>query len=496
MELITVDSKQMAGGLPQIVPAATCFRCDVCCRFPEADSFLRPYFTREEIAAAVTQGLADSYFPDPSGSQITLVRHPTEEGYLCPAFDPTSGQCGIYEGRPLDCQLYPLALMWDESGREVLLGWDTKCPFLRDEVPDRIRRHGDQVAALLATERVIERIVSHPRLIGRFQDDVVVLRKLSHLTGRVRPASADPQRHPLTPSDLPRVAEALVRSHVLASDTLAAFSFPYHYMCTSLLPYWWVDLHDTLFLFAQSADGWFMPLPPLGPRPLDQTIREAFVWMTQWNGSSPVSRIENVTEAQKQLLRGSGIEWYRKDGDYLYGASALAALSGDHYKSQRALCNRAEREQTLTSTPFRADLQEACVQLHRRWALQKRQGQLDSMGKMLLEDTEAAHRRVLEDYAQIGLSGTVVKVKDAVVAYTFGYWLTAQTWCILLEVADRSIPGLAQWLFRDTCRRAMSQGATSINTMDDAGLPGLRHNKLAYHPARVLDAWIITRVAT
>ena len=491
-----MDSKQIAGGLPQIVPPATCFRCDVCCRFPEADSFLRPYFTREEIAGAVTQGIPDSSFPDTAGSQINLVRHPTDEGYLCPAFDPTSGHCGIYAGRPLDCQLYPLALMWDESGREVLLGWDTKCPFLRDEVPETIRRHGDRVADLLATEMVIERIVTHPRLIGRFQDDVVVLRRLPHLTGHVHPPSGDPQLHPLTPADLPRVTTALAQAHVLASDTLAAFSFPYHYMCTSLLPYWWVDQDDTLFLFAQSADGWFMPLPPLGPRPLDQTVRDAFEWMRQWNGASPVSRIENVMESQKQLLQGQGMDWYRKDGDYLYAVSALAALSGDPYKSQRALCNRAEREHTLISEPYRVGHQEACVQLHRRWALQKRQGPLDSMGMMLLDDTETAHLRVLADYDQIGLSGTVVKVKDAVVAYTFGYWLTPQTWCILLEVADRSISGLAQWLFRDTCRRAMRGGAVSINTMDDAGLPGLRQNKLAYHPTRVLDAWIITRVTT
>lgn len=491
-----MDSKQMTKALPQLVPAATCFRCDVCCRFLEADSFLRPYFTREEISGAVTQGIPDSCFPDKSGSQINLIRHPTDEGYICPAFDPTSGRCGIYEGRPLDCQLYPLALMWDESGCEVLLGWDTKCPFLRDQVPEMIRRHADYVAGLLTTDVVIEQIVTHPRLIGRFQDDVVVLKTLSQLTGRLHPSSVDPRLQPLILSDSRRFTEALAQSQVLASDTLAAFSFPYHYMCTSLLPYWWLDMDGTLFLFAQSVDGWFMPLPPLGPRPLDQTVGEAFVLMRQWNGSSPVSRIENVTESQKRLLEGRGIEWYRKDGDYLYAVSALAALSGDQYKSQRALCNRVEREQVMTSEPYRINHREACVHLHRRWASQKHQGQLDSSGKMLLEDTEVAHLRILTEHDRMGVSGTVVKVRDAIVAYTFGYWLTPQTWCIVLEVADRSFVGLAQWLFRETCRVAMAQGAAAINTMDDGGLPGLRQSKLAYHPTKVIDAWIITKVAT
>jgi len=53
--------------LPQLVPNSACFRCDVCCRFPDADSFLRPYFTEQEIAAAVALGLPPTSFPDRFG---------------------------------------------------------------------------------------------------------------------------------------------------------------------------------------------------------------------------------------------------------------------------------------------------------------------------------------------------------------------------------------------------------------------------------------------
>src|SRR5256885_9199863 len=42
----------------QIVPSRVCFTCDVCCRFPERDSPLRPYFTREEIQAAIARGIS------------------------------------------------------------------------------------------------------------------------------------------------------------------------------------------------------------------------------------------------------------------------------------------------------------------------------------------------------------------------------------------------------------------------------------------------------
>jgi hypothetical protein len=494
MSLMTVDPKQPMPVVPQLVPDAVCFRCDVCCRFPEADSFLRPYFTRLEISDAVAHGVPASFFPDKSGSQVDLVKNSIGEGYLCPAFDPESSRCGIYDVRPLDCQLYPLALMWDATSREVLLGWDSKCPFMRDALSSLVREYGDRVATFLTDEAIVETIVAHPRLIGRFQEDVVVLKTLPHLTARFGRKRVDSRLYPLTLSDASRFTKALERARVIGHDMPAAFAFPYHYIWTSRLPYWWMESDQTLFLFAESPDGWFMPIPPLGAGPLSQAVEEAFALMRSWNGPSPVSRIENVTESQRQRLECDGIQFRQKEGDYLYPVEALAALAGDHYKSQRALCNRAAREQVVTKEPYRIDYQSNCVRLYRRWVEQKCQGKLDQMGRLLLEDAETAHALVFQEYERLGLSGTVLRVNGAVVAYTFGYWLMPQTWCILLEVADRSIPGLAQYLFRETCRTAMTQGAVFINAMDDAGLPGLRAAKLAYRPSTVLHTWVITRM--
>ncbi|MDE3224390.1 MAG: YkgJ family cysteine cluster protein, partial [Nitrospirota bacterium] len=211
--------------LPQCVPSRACFSCDVCCRFPEADSFLRPYFTAEEIRGAVAHGLDPARFPDPGGSQIHLVPNPSGEGYLCPAFDPVTSHCRIYDHRPLDCQIYPLALMWSADRREALLGWDTKCPFLRDS-SQGLDAHAERIAALLEGDEMAATLARNPRLIGRFQDDVVVLRSLPKLTERIRsrfevPGSgfaAGPPRnprpvsrtlHPLTLDDRPRFEAAL-----------------------------------------------------------------------------------------------------------------------------------------------------------------------------------------------------------------------------------------------------------------------------------------------
>lgn len=485
------QSGTFSKALPQVVPGSACVQCDVCCRFPEADSFLRPYFTEQEIQAAVAHGLPLGSFPDRSGSQIDLVENPLGEGYLCPAFDAASGRCGIYEARPLDCRLYPLALMWNAAHEEVVLGWDTKCPFMHEVVPAEIISHADRVADQLMTGTMTEMIVANPCLIGRFQDDVVIVKSLPHLTARLSHVPIDPRLHALTTADASRFIQALERAQVLGPDTLAAYTFPYHVIWTSVLPHWWMEFSETFFLFAQSPDGWFMPLPPLGARPIDETVHEAFTLMRRWNGPSPVSRIENVMEPQRRLLEQRGFSCRRKDGDYLYRAETLAALAGDHYKAQRALCNRAEREQVFVTEPYGVRHRAGCLALYERWAAQKQAGALDAMGAFLLEDAKAAHSRVLVEYAQIGLAGTVVIAQERVMAYTFGYWLTPQTWCVLLEVADRSMPGLAQWLFRETSRTAVGGGAMLINTMDDAGLPGLREAKQAYHPLAVIDSWII-----
>ena len=493
MALDQLESKShvsLSDPLPQFVPGSACVHCDVCCRFPESDSFLRPYFTREEMRSAVAQGLSPSLFTDPVGSQIALVKDSQSDGYLCPAFDPATSRCGIYEQRPLDCRLYPLALMWSADGSQVELGWDTKCPFMREAVPGEVHQHAGRVHTLLQRETTLRILASNPRLIGRFQEDVIVLASLPEVTNRLRLHQPDRRLRPLRLEDAPQMMQALERSECPGHEALAAHAFVYHYIWVTTLPHWWIERDGVFFLFAHSPDGWFMPLPPLGPRPLEESVREGLAYLCQWNKGSSVSRIENVTDQQKAHLAGSDLRWTAKTPDYLYRAEALAQLAGDSYKSQRALCNRVERTASVTLRPYTVADQPACRDLFRRWVSQKREGTLDTMGRYLLEDAEAAHELVWALSDRLRLAGTVACVEDQVMGYTFGYRLTPETFAVLVEVADRSVPGLAQYLFRETCRAARHGGAEYINAMDDAGLPGLRAAKQAYHPVATIKSWI------
>ena len=475
---------------PQLVPSRTCLQCDVCCRFPDPDSALRPYFSENEITQALAGHVEATAFPNRRGSQVILVPAPHGEGYLCPAFDAATSTCRIYEQRPFDCQLYPLALMWDERQDQVLLGWDTKCPFMREEIPEEIQRHADQVRALLDRPGICDHIVAHPRLIGRFQEDVVVLTRLPCLTEALAGHWGPAPLHRFTLDDIPRMTTALDRSGCCRPQSLAAYSSVYHYMWNGLLAYWWMELQGTLCLFAQSPDGWFMPLPPIGAGSIDEPLSVAMGLLRRWNGDSPVSRVENVSAQFVPELERLGYRVTPKEPDYLYRAADLVSLAGDRYKSHRALCNRFERAQSCELDAYRVSDRQDCRALLAEWSRQKQVGALESFGVMLLADAAPAHEVVWSQAPSLGLTGKVVRIHGRLCAYTFGYWLTKTTFCVLLEVADRTYPGLAQYLFRETCRTALAEGAEYINAMDDAGLSGLRASKQAYHPSLLIPNFV------
>lgn len=504
--------------LPQHVPSATCLQCDVCCRFPERDSFLRPYFTVGEIEQAISRGIDPTYFPDLGGCQVELVSSPTGEGYICPCFDPHTSQCRIYEQRPIDCQIYPLAVMWSVDETQVLLGWDTKCPFLqtsegRGGVPllpltsrpspvGSIEGYAETIAGLFERDAVLDLYVNNPRLVGRFQDDVVILRPLPRLTEQIHSRR---EANSLTPRPLSRaprlltLADRPMLEHALrALETpLSAYAFAAHYVWRKHFTFSWAWMADHLCVFAEYGDGIYMPLPPLSPTSLGPDfplLREAleavFALMRARNEGSAVSRIENVPREFAREIEAAGYRLTPKDGEYLYRTSDLAELAGDRYKSQRAACNRVIRDHAPCYAPYRHEDREECLELFHRWVGQQESRSLSEDARHLLQDAASAQQEALASTDAWGLVGRVVRIGGRIRAYTFGYARSSSVFCVLFEVADRTIPGLAQFLFRECCREACDRGYASINTMDDSGLEALRISKQRYRPIRVIENFI------
>ncbi len=260
----------------------------------------------------------------------------------------------------------------------------------------------------------------------------------------------------------------------------------------ALFSYWWAELAGHFCLFAEHADGLFLSLPPLGPGPISEPLAQAFSLMRERNRGSSVSRVENISEDLKPSFEALGYRVKPKDPDYLYRARDLIMLTGDRYKSQRAACNRFVRGRRSRVEPYQDADRDACLALLREWAAQKATAGLDAVAQHMLADAESAHREALTHHRALGLVGKVVRVDDVIRAYTFGYELSPSVFCVLLEVTDHRIPGLAQFVFREFCREAVGRGYEFVNTMDDSGLPSLARSKQAYHPCRLVPNYVAT----
>ncbi len=246
-----------------------------------------------------------------------------------------------------------------------------------------------------------------------------------------------------------------------------------------------------------------MPLPPVGPRseissssgsPFKSLLSQVMEYMDIRNNGSKVTRIENIPADLKEEIQQWKYTVTPKDSDYLYRTANLIHLKGNPYKSQRAAYNRFVRAHRIRITPYRLIDRDACFTLFQRWVHQKediplpRAGPDEEVARLMLQDAASAHRVALQEYRELGLTGRVVWVDGCVRAYTFGYPRSPEVFCVLLEVADRTVYGLAQYLFREFCREF--QQYPFINTMDDSGLPGLARAKRAYHPCQLVPNYI------
>jgi hypothetical protein len=320
-----------------------------------------------------------------------------------------------------------------------------------------------------------------------------------------------PVLHPLTLEDR-RWLEPVFLASFRAGEPLAAYSFPYHFIWQGVFRYEWLELEGHFCLMASNAEGSFLALPPLGPDPSGPAMVRAFEFLSNRNQTAAVTRIENAPEALATRSRERGYHVVPKGPDYMYRREDLVALKGDRYKSQRVAFNHCMKNSSPTIRIYGPEDSESCLGVFQAWRAGVPVGGATDLAQHMAADAEAAHRTGISHAADLGLVGRVVEVDGRVAGYTFGYPLfpslargtrcssdcngswrgqgEGATFCVLLEIADRRVKGLSQFIFREFCREL--EAYEFINTMDDSGLEGLRRAKLAYHPTRLVESYIIS----
>jgi hypothetical protein len=286
--------------------------------------------------------------------------------------------------------------------------------------------------------------------------------------------------------------EARLAAHPLPGDPLAAYSFPYHVIWQDLFRYEWMELEGHDCLLASDQEGSFLALPPIGPDPCGQAMAQAFAFLSERNKTPAMTRIENAPESLAKRCREKSYQVRLKASDYVYSRADVVGLHGDRYKSQRVAYNHCVKESRPVFRAYRPEDEKTCLALFRQWREGVKQDGASDLARHLAADAESAHRQGISHAAELGLVGRVVEVEGRVAAYTFGYPLNAQTFCVLFEIADRDLKGLGAYIFREFCREL--EPYEFINTMDDSGLDGLRRAKLSYHPIKLLESHIVSPV--
>jgi len=109
----------------------------------------------------------------------------------------------------------------------------------------------------------------------------------------------------------------------------------------------------------------------------------------------------------------------------------------------------------------------------------------------MLEDSGICLKILLDNYPDLDFMGRLVKVDGRIRAFSFGFKISLDTFCILYEIADLSMKGLAQFIFQRFCLELKDY--KYINIMDDSGLENLKHVKLSYRPIKLIPAYIVKR---
>ena len=277
----------------------------------------------------------------------------------------------------------------------------------------------------------------------------------------------------------------------LAKRELAAFSFANIYIWKALFCIHWAIIEDTLCVFFRDQIGCFMYLPPLAVALRPQVIQQSFALMDKFNKNKDISRIENIQQEELGCYRSLGYFVREKYPDYLCLRSDLAQLKGNKFKSQRAAYNYFIKHYDYDLSKLSPADKVGCLNLFCSWVKERKAQCNDDLYCGMLEDNRKVIKKALANYKQLNLEGIVVRVDKEIKAFSFGYRLNYDTFCVLYEITDLAIKGLAQFIFRRFSQELKDY--KYINIMDDSGLENLRKTKLAYKPARLIPAHIVTR---
>jgi hypothetical protein len=171
------------------------------------------------------------------------------------------------------------------------------------------------------------------------------------------------------------------------------------------------------------------------------------------------------------------------EDDYIYSIQELIELKGRKFEAKRHHIRTF-----LKNTPdfsyevMNADNALECVPVTEAWL--RRQQSDDE----ILQAETFAVEQALTQFAELNLSGGLIRIDGKIKAFTVGEALSEDTVVIHIEKADPEVIGLYQMINREYLAHSWSH-MTFVNREEDMGIPGLMAAKRSYRPIRMVEKY-------
>jgi hypothetical protein len=272
---------------------------------------------------------------------------------------------------------------------------------------------------------------------------------------------------------------------------LSVYAFENIYIWRALFDIRSKIIRESLCVFFKDRIGCFAYFTPLSKLNDPQAIAGAFNIMDGINRNRNISRIENVEECDLPFFQKLGLKCAEKPAEFLCSISDMEQLKGDDFKSKRWAANYFVKNYVFQYLPYSSADKKPCLQLYLDWMRNRQVKGFDNIYSAMLEDSHNALKILLRDFRYLRCVGRVVKIEGRIRGFTFGFKLNKETFCVLYEVTDLSVKGLAQFIFRKFCSEF--KDLSYVNIMDDSGLKNLKEVKLSYRPIRMTPSYIVQR---
>lgn len=214
--------------------------------------------------------------------------------------------------------------------------------------------------------------------------------------------------------------------------------------------------------------------------------------------------LTSVLQEQKEILESiyPGKFSYlpnRNSYDYVYMAENLITLKGKKYQSKRNFVSRFKGNPNWCYEPITPQNTAECLKMNKEWC--KLYGCLQDKSK---QQESCSVRCALNNFEVLGLKGGILRVNNEIVAFTIGEKMNSDTFLVHIEKALTHItgayPAISQLFLQHQMKVPYTPGKelTSddigfvyVNREDDTGDENLRKAKMQYHPAFLIEKYIV-----